>query len=777
MPENKELDTFRNDLFEIINSELLSNNEEGANPEQFFTEYALSLLVDAGETENYRVCYDEKINKRGVEHKINAYALYENYETLDLFVTIYNTENTLQAIAKNDAEKAFIRLERFFKNSISNSYVNALDESAEIFDLAHTLGKVPEVKQYLARINLFLVTNSEVKPLSKTACKIADYNVYYRVIDINYLFNLSDKSRIPIEIEFEANDISVPCIENSTLNNDYRTYLAILPGSVLCGIYEQYGPRLLEQNVRSFLQFTGKINKGIRKTILEEPHMFLAFNNGIAATAEEVKITILPDNKGKCIGSIKDLQIVNGGQTTASIYHTWKKYNADMSQIFVPIKLTIIQKQAKYPDTVVRIAEYANTQNKVSAADLSSNRENLVALEKLSRTLWAPPKVGESQQTRWFYERSRGQYKNERIRLGITPSRKVLFDKQNPKSQMFTKENLAKFVNAYKQIIVGKKIVIGPHFVVKGRDKNYNQFLNYNFNDKPDNIYFEDAVALAILFKTTEKIYGVKPNSIGDLRYMIVPYSIAWLGVHLDYKLDLYKIWKNQQISGALQEVLYLIMVKIETFIINNAPGSIHGEWGKKEECWNFVKVQNFGINLSVINDDLECNSSDARKRVLNQETTQAEIEASIDRIFSVHQSIWQKIEDCGVSTGKLPLTLCDVASNTCSKVRKNRRDFSDIERIQSEKILNFIAENAPELFFDLEDYFLQDNQKINSSEEITILLIEEVIKWDNQNRILKPFEYNFMNDLRNGKKALTDRNSYIAGLNIAKVKRYGFLV
>ncbi len=526
MPENKELDAFRIDLFENVKSELLSN-EEGANPEQLFTKYVLTLLADAGETENYRVCYDEKINKRGsVEHKINAYALYENYETLDLFVTIYNTESTIQVIAKNDAEKAFVRLERFFKNSISNDYVNALEESAEIFDLANTLGKVPEVKEYLTRVNLFLITNSEVKTALKNTGKIEGYSVFYRLIDINYLFNLSDKNRIPIEIEFDANGISVPCIENSNLNNDYQSYLAILPGSVLCKIYEQYGPRLLEQNVRSFLQFTGKINKGIRKTILEEPHMFLAFNNGIAATAEEIKITNLPDNNGKGIGYVKDLQIVNGGQTTASIYHTWKKNNADMSRVFVPLKLTIIRNKAKFADTVGRIAEYANTQNKVSAADLSSNRENHVSLEKLSRTLWAPPKAGESQQTRWFYERSRGQYKNERIRLGVTSSRRAVFDKQNPKSQMFTKEELAKYINSYKEKNIGRKAIVGPHIVTRGSQKNYAQFLSYNFDSKIDNIYFEDAIALAILFKTAEKVYGVSPNAIGDMRYITLPTTV-----------------------------------------------------------------------------------------------------------------------------------------------------------------------------------------------------------------------------------------------------------
>ena len=571
--ENKELQRFYIDIQEETNSSLISE-VEGTNPEQIFTDYALSLLSDAGETENYRVCYDEKISKRGVEHKINAYALYENYETLDLFVTIYRFDESVQAVSKTEAEKAIDRLAKFFRNAIYKDYVNELEESSEIFDLAQTLANVPEIREFLTRVNVFLITNGGVKADLKLSDKLAGYPVFYRAIDINYLFNLSEKSRIPIEIDFESNNVTVPCIDSRIENKDYQSYLAIMPGPVLADIYEQYGPRLLEQNVRSFLQFTGKINKGIRKTILDEQHMFMAFNNGIAATAEEVKIITLPDNQGKAIGYVKDFQIVNGGQTTASIYHTWKKDKADISQIFVPVKLTIVNDRQNFSEIVGRIAEYANTQNRVSASDLSSNRENHVILEKLSRTIWALPQTGESHQTRWFFERSRGQYKNERIRFGITPSRRKQFDKQNSRSQMFTKELLAKYVNSYREVYNGKKLVIGPHFVVRGSQKNYAQFLNYNFDSKPDNVWFEDAIALAILFKSAEKIYGVSPNSIGDMRYITVPYSIAWLGIKSEYSLDLYKIWRNQKLSSHLKDKLYDIMVSIEKYIKENAPGS-----------------------------------------------------------------------------------------------------------------------------------------------------------------------------------------------------------
>lgn len=774
MLENKELNKFYTYVQEDIKAQLFSE-EEGANPEQIFTDFALALLSDAGETENYRLCYDEKISKRGVEHKVNAYALYENYETLDLFITIYNADNTIQLITKTDADKAIDRLVKFFRNSIYKDYVNEIEESSEIFDLAQTLANVPEVKEFLTRVNIFLLTNGEVKAGLKSTDKVAGYPIFYRVIDINYLFNLSEKSRVPIEIDFESNGISIPCIKSQNENEDYQSYLAIMPGKALATIYEQYGPRLLEQNVRSFLQFTGKINKGIRKTILEEQHMFLAFNNGIAATAEEVKIIDMPESVGKAIGFVNDFQIVNGGQTTASIYHTWKKNNADISKIFVQLKLTIIKDRKNFAETVAQIAEYANTQNRVSASDLSSNKENHVLLEKLSRTIWVPPKKGEIYQTRWFYERSRGQYKNERIRYGITPSRRKLFDKQNPRSQMFTKELLAKYINSYQEVYRGKKLVVGPHFVVRGSQKNYSQFLNYNFNEKPDNIYFEDAIALAILFKTAEYIYGIKPKAIGDMRYITVPYSIAWLGFKLDYQVDLYGIWKTQVLSATLKEILREIMVKIEGFIKEKAPGSLYGEWAKKEDCWNMIKVQNFDILIDDIREEITASKIMNRKKVADDEIAMAEREASVERIMSVHPKIWKKIEEWGEGTGNLSKYRCDYVYTICNKVRCNRI-LSDIEIKQGESILDIIAEQVPELFYDMEKFCYEDEELEEVEENITRELVKEIVRWDVKNKRLKPYEYKFMLDIVEGRKEMTDKNKHIARLNLNKVKRYGFI-
>ncbi len=770
--ENKELQKFYIDFQEEINSSLISE-EEGTNPEQLFTELALSYLSEAGETENYRVCFDEKISKRGVEHKINGYSLYENYETLDLFVTIYNGDSTIQSVTKGDADKTIERAVKFFRNAIYKDYVNEIEESSEIFDLAQTLANVPEVKEFLTRVNIFLITNGEVKADVKISDTVAGYTVFYRTIDINYLFNLSDKSRVPIEINFELAGYKVPCIANESENSDYQSWLAIIPGLALADIYEQYGARLLEQNVRSFLQFTGKINKGIRNTILKEQHMFMAFNNGIAATAEEVTIIDLPNNQGKAIAQVKDFQIVNGGQTTASVYHTWKKDKVDISKVFVPVKLTIVKNRENFSEIVGRIAEYANTQNKVSASDLSSNKENHVLIEKLSRSIWALPISGETTQTRWFFERSRGQYKNERIRFGITPSKRKQFDKQNPRSQMFTKESLAKNINSYEEVYNGKKLVIGPHIVVRGSQKNYAQFLNYNFSFKVDNIWFEDAIAKAILFSSAEKVYGVKPNAIGDMRYITVPYSLAWLGFKLNYKLDLYKIWKQQSLSATLKSKLHEVMSKIEDSIKTKAPGSLYGEWAKKEECWNVIKNEDFNIDLNSLREELESKSSEKRKRLSEVEVENQLIQAESDFVKSIPIAKWLEISKIGSDIENMSHHLKDRAINIQSTLRLNK-ELSENQRKDAIKIIENILVSSPNFFDEVSEVSRMPEAETNN--KISSDLLSKMVVWDTKAKVLSAKELQYIADFAYGLKTLNDFHEKNIKRHLTRLQDAGFI-
>jgi hypothetical protein len=647
--EHSELLKFYNSLGQDLKS-LQLTEDEGGSLEQIFTRAALDLLTDSGETENARDAYDEGQLGTKNQHKINAYAEPDNYETIDLFITIFKGTDEPHRIAKDEVDTAVKRISNFFRKAKYKDYVNEIEESSPIFDFAHTLANSEVLNNNLVRVNAIILTDGLYPGESPANQTISGVPIFYRVVDINYLYNITEKTHIPIEIDFRQEGFMVPCIISPSDNEEYQSYLAIIPGSALATIYERYGSRLLEQNVRSFLQFTGKINKGIRSTILKEPHMFLAFNNGIAATAEALELYNDNHGKGLMISKVKDFQIVNGGQTTASIYHTLKKDKADISGIFVQVKLSVVKNRNDFSEIVSRISEYANTQNKVSVSDLSSNRPFHIELEKLSRNIFAPHVSGQSlQQTKWFYERARGQYKNARAKEGFTKARLKAFDLKNPKNQMFSKEDLAKYVNAYKEEFEGKKLVVGPHWVVKGNQKNYAQFIGFNLEKKIDSIYFEDIVSKAILFKTAEKLYGIKPNSIGDMRYITVPYAISYFGHKTDYKLDLYKIWKNQGLSEQLKKLLYDLMKKIESFIKMKAPGALYGEWAKKEECWNEVKAQAFDIDFKSIKSDLiDPKNLSPRKKVADEDTGLKQIEEQLENITSIPPEVWHKIEDWG---------------------------------------------------------------------------------------------------------------------------------
>jgi len=772
--EHNELQKFYNSLLQDIIS-IQRSEEEGGNQEQIFTRTALDLLTDAGETENARDAYDEGQLGTRNQHKINAYAEPDNYETVDLFITIFKGTNEPQRIPKEEIDTAVKRIANFFRKAKYKEYVNEIEESSPIFDFAHTLANSELLAENLVRVNAIIFTDGIYPGENPENQNISGVPIFYRVVDINYLYNITEKAHIPIEIDFRKEGFEVPCIISPSENDQYQSYLAIIPGIALATIYERYGSRLLEQNVRSFLQFTGKINKGIRNTIMKEPHMFLAFNNGIAATAEELDIEKSGDGRGLLISKVKDFQIVNGGQTTASIYHTLKKDKADISGIFVQVKLSVVKNRNNFSEIVSRISEYANTQNKVSVSDLSSNRPFHIELEKLSRNIFTPHISGQiAQQTKWFYERARGQYKNSRAKEGFTKAKQKAFDLKNPNSQVFSKEDLAKYTNAYREEVEGKKIVVGPHWVVKGNQKNYAQFIGFNLEKKVDNIYYEDIIAKAILFRTAEKLYGVKPNSIGDMRYLTVPYSIAYLGYHTGYKLDLYKIWKNQSLSEPLKSLLYDLMKVVERFIKTNAPGALYGEWAKREECWIEIRKQSFEIDFKTIIPDFEDPKNPTqRKRIAEEEETLVQIQEDMETIKSIPSEIWYKIEDWGRITENLSEQQKTVAYNLAGRVRNNTK-ISDYERTSGLNILDIVLKKAPQLLQSIDE--INEKSKMqNAKPDISLDIIRKIVQWDKKNKRLKLHEHIFMAELGEEKKPLTERNKLIAVSNLSKVKKYGF--
>lgn len=777
-------------LCQEITSRQLAN-EEGDSQEQTFTRFFLDLLSEAGETENTTVAYDEKDFGTKKAHKINGYAISDNYETVDLFITIYRTGEEIPVIYKKEIDQAVTRITNFFRKATYNNYEDDVAESSPIFEFAHTLGSYQELKDNLVRVNAFILTNGEYKGEIPQSTSLNGNKIFYRILDINYLFQVSEESHVPIERDFDEEKAMVPCLPASTDNEEYQAYVAIIPGTCLASLYERFGSRLLEQNVRSFLQFNGKINKGIRETIKTEPHMFFAYNNGLAATADHIEL----DESGHFISRINNLQIVNGGQTTASIYYTQKKDKADISRIYVQMKISVIKKQEQFSEIVSRISKYANTQNKVNDADFTANNQALIEFEKLSRYILTPMSSDSPLQTFWFFERARGQYKTLRQKEGFTKSRQDAFDKKYPKGQVLTKTDIAKYLNAYEEVYEGKKLVIGPHIVARGNEKNYARFINNNLPEnlkKINNVYFEDTIAKAILFKTADKRYGTKASAvhIGELKNVTVPYTIALLTRITDGKLDLYKIWKAQQLSPALSDFIFDLMIQVNEFIIKNSVGSHYIEWAKKEECWDKVKGHTFAYDLAQIKDDLIDSSNPPARRVTGEDLSGNGIyEHEMGIIRSIPPSLWNKIADWGQTSGFLAIHYQSAARDTAHKLKYNHL-ITETDRKRAMAIYEIVCKYNIELLDEADELAKQDQEARKAREveneknrqesgaqtdDITLDLIKEMVDWDRRKRNLEDWKWQVMNDVVTSKKPLTDTYKYTFWLNLQFLRKKGF--
>lgn len=572
MPADDALERFSVD----IHQELLSDaaaQPDGALTPDVYTQRMIEYLTEAGELDDGEVCYHRS---RGVE--VSGYSVDDEDEVLSLFVSIFTESTPPVTVPTADVDTAFKRLETFMVRC-GTGYHREVEPASPAHDMALRVGEA--VRRGYA-VRLFVFTDGLIARSARTARQKDGPIAAYEVWDIERLHRLltSGQGRETIRVNFEEiNGGPLPCLLAKDGAADYTAYMLIVPATVLNEIYSQYGPRLLELNVRSFLQVRGKVNKGIRETILNEPEHFLAYNNGISATASEVEIVDMPGG-GRGIRSATDFQIVNGGQTTASIHSAVKRDKADISRISVQAKLTVVGAD-RVGQFVPLVSRYANSQNKVNEADFSANDPYHVRLEELSRTIWAPAVEGSARQTKWFYERARGQYQDA-IAREATPARQLEFKRTHPPGQKFTKTDLAKFVNSWDQ---------APEIVSRGSEKNFREFairLAKRGQTEPDERHFQRLVAKAILFRSTSDI--VSKLGFAGYRANVVTYTVAYVSHATGQRVDLDAIWKRQAIPARLEETIRTIAPVIYQEITTPTGGGNVTEWCKRAASWDRIR-------------------------------------------------------------------------------------------------------------------------------------------------------------------------------------------
>ena len=602
--------------------------------------------------------------KSGSFQKVMQFDLFA-YDEIDksfiLLINDYNDDEALMNLTQTDIDRLSNRMISYLNEIYNGTVYKYIDPSQDAYKLARDL-ETRLKKDYvdtdnddsIEKIKLFIVTNKKISKSVKNT-KLDDFHnkrVELNVWDIERIYDVinSGRDKEPVIIDFEKinNGNGIEYLKADFGHfEDYDAYLSILPGQLLSDIYWEHGSRLLEGNVRAFLSNKGKVNKGIRSTIKNDPGKFFTYNNGIACTAKEVYFS----ENGKFITKIEDLQIINGGQTTASLTTAWNRDKARLDNIFVPMKLTVI-KSDKYDDMIQNISRFANSQNKVTDADLFSNHPFHREFERLSTTIAAPPKDGENHNSFWYYERSRGKYQQLKFKIN-TDSKLKEFERKYPKKQVIIKEDLSKYLMS--------GIYCRPDLVSKGRAKNMTEFAQKiheqwvkdrtMFNDK----YFKDAVSYGIIFKFVDNLVANSDWYLkGGIKLNIVPYTISKIISNLPkgYMIDLNRIWKEQNVYDSFAYEINRVG-KMADIFINDSKGVIATENAKKEDTWKRFKELDYIfsngflddlINIEILKKEMET----AQKSVKGDSKISLEIE-----IFNLAQSenkqYWNRLLDEGL--------------------------------------------------------------------------------------------------------------------------------
>jgi hypothetical protein len=603
--------------------------------QEVFTQLVLERLEDAEHLEGTFPLYQEgRVGK--ATYRIDGHAFDEERSRLDLFTTIYMGDHPPAKLSSAQVTRALDRALRFASASVKGLAAQLEPANTDASDLARL---IEEKASELNAVRVILLTDGiigDITPPSEWLGKPVQFEAY----DIVRLYRVLGQGETRADIEVDLQALvggPLPCLHVPAQNDDYDAYLAVLPGRVLSQIYEKYGVRLLELNVRAFLGIQGRksVNAELRRTISDQPSMFLAYNNGIVATVDE--IDVVPNGHGGAgIRFLRGLQIVNGGQTTASLHRAQRKDHLNLDHVGVPVKIIKVG-GADLSDMVASISRAANRQNTVQLADFSANDPLHQQIETLANSTWLDDGKG-----RWFYERARGSYSAAEQKASHRTADQKSFRQQTPKQRRFGKLDVARYLSAWAGF---------PDKVCLGGQKNFQTFMQRR-KDEPQPAleagWFKQLVAITILYRTAEKkIRSMKFPAYGA---QITAYVVSALSHRTGGSIDVARIWSKQYISLELEQVIAAWAIQLDGLLRKSAGQRNPSEWYKKADCWKEIQSQ-----LPTINQPLppELSPPDAITEIGAKRRTATD-QDHISYCMLIPSAIWLEVADRGQKSGAI---------------------------------------------------------------------------------------------------------------------------
>ncbi|MBC3242614.1 AIPR family protein [Pseudomonas lurida] len=634
------------DALTEFHQELVAEVEEGLSTEEpfsanIFTRLILERLEEAGHFDSTFPLYQEG-PIRNTRYRIDGYMYDEDRARLDLFTTIYSGDLTASKIPAADITRALERALRFASACVDGLASLLEPSNTDASDLARLIEG--EAKN-LSAIRIVLLTDGIVGNITPPA-QWREKPVEFEAYDIVRLFRVLGEGETRTDIAVDLIALSgkgLPCLHVPAQNDDYDAYLAVLPGEVLSQVYERYGVRLLELNVRAFLGLQGRksVNAELRRTIADQPSMFLAFNNGIVATVDDLDVA--PNATGGIeIRSLKGLQIVNGGQTTASLHRARRKDSISLEHVAVPVKIIKVG-GADLSEMVSCISRAANRQNTVQLADFSANDPFHQQIETLANTTWLDDGKG-----RWFYERARGSYLAAEQKAAYRISDTKIFRQQTPKQRRLSKLDVARYLSAWSSL---------PDKVCLGGQKNFQIFMQ-RLKDEPtrtpDQNWFKRLIAIAILYRSAEK--KIKSMRFPAYSAQIIAYVIAGISHRTGGRIDFDLLWSKQVISPELEQLIAGWAIKLDEVMRKSAGQRNPSEWFKKADCWKDIqdKLPEFSDPLPSELSYSAGEATDGIKPMIPTGTHTAADYERIARCMEIPATIWLEVAERGEQTNTI---------------------------------------------------------------------------------------------------------------------------
>ena len=595
----------------------------------------------------------------------DAYAYSEADSSLVLIISDFVFEKESVNLTNGDIENLYKKMRFFIEDAYNDNIKKHCDPSDDIIDIAKDFREKIGIAENteVTSFKFYIVTNKVLSNRVKSVDvpDLLNRPSSIKIWTLERFFDIYKSSKNE-SIFVKCSDFGIDgiqCIKaNVSSSNLFDSYMGVVPGLLLAKLFKQYQAPLLEGNIRCFLSAKGKINKAIKATIVgEHPENFFTYNNGISVVSNAVALS----DDGRFITAFDGFQIINGGQTTASLTNALIKGEApigNLEKIFVPMKLTVLnfdineedsveEKQRKidlYNTIVQDISKSSNWQNPTKEADFFSNDPFHREMERLSllRENEAPAKPGAVSGTYWFYERSKNRW--EQNTFYMPKAKRDAWNKIHPKNQVITKEKLGIYYNTVDLL---------PHIVCGGGVKNMPYFARsiMDIMAKNPNVvnsyFFKKYVAVKILYDATDKIIATADwYPVGGYKAMYVPYTISKLIATLPKgnEIDWRRIWNQQKIYDTLAHQIEIIAYKTYKFMQEESRGGIERTYAMKEETWRKYRDMPLSLEDDFVSELIDSNEF---KEEAKAEEKVARFNSATDlyaKVFVLGSKYWEEL-------------------------------------------------------------------------------------------------------------------------------------